>query len=56
MEIDTGRQTAPAVPLSAIITKQGGKGVLVADKGLVRFRKVALGLKDGDQGRGTARV
>ena len=47
VEIDTGRQRAPAVPLSAIITKQGGKGVLVADNGIVRFRKVALGLQDG---------
>ena len=47
VEIDTGRQKAPAVPLSAIITKQGGKGVLVADNGIVRFRKVALGLQDG---------
>ena len=47
VEIDAGRQTAPAVPLSAIIAKDGGKGVLVADNGLLRFRKVALGLQDG---------
>jgi HlyD family secretion protein len=47
VEIDTGRQTAPAVPLSAIITRHGGKGVLVADNGILRFRKVALGLQDG---------
>jgi HlyD family secretion protein len=47
VEIDTGHQTAPVVPLSAIIAKDGGKGVLVADKGLLRFRKVVLGLQDG---------
>ena len=47
VEIDIGRQTAPVVPLSAIIAKNGGKGVLVADNGLLRFRKVALGLHDG---------
>jgi HlyD family secretion protein len=45
-EIDTGRQTAPVAPLSAIIAKNGGKGVLVADKGLLRFQKVILGLQD----------
>ncbi len=47
VDIDTGRQTAVAVPLHAILTKQGSKGVLVADKGLVRFQKVSLGLNDG---------
>ena len=47
VEIDAGRQTAPVVPLSAIISKDGGRGVLVADKGLLRFRKVVLGLQDG---------
>jgi len=49
VDIDTGRQTALAVPLSAIITRNKHKGVLVADKGLVRFQKVALGLHDGKQ-------
>jgi HlyD family secretion protein len=47
VEIDTGRQTVPVVPLSAIIAKDGGRGVLVADNGLLRFRKVSLGLQDG---------
>ena len=47
VDIDTGRQTAPAVPLSAIITRNKHQGVLVADKGLVRFQKVVLGLNDG---------
>ena len=45
--IDTGRQTALAVPLSAVLTKNGSPGVLVVDKGLVRFQKVSLGLNDG---------
>jgi HlyD family secretion protein len=47
VEIETGRQTAPAVPLSAIVTKNGRKGVLVADNGILRFRKIVLGLGDG---------
>ena len=47
VEIDTGRQRAPVVPLSAIISKSSGKGVLVASNGLLRFRKVHLGLQDG---------
>jgi HlyD family secretion protein len=47
VEIETGRQTALVVPQSAIIVKNGGKGVLVADNGFLRFRKVGLGLEDG---------
>ena len=47
VDIDTGRQTALAVPLSAVITQNGAKGVLVAVKGLARFRKISTGLKDG---------
>jgi len=46
VEIDIGRQTALAVPLSAIIAKNHSKGVLVAENGLLRFRKVSLGLQD----------
>ncbi|MHB9074556.1 MAG: efflux RND transporter periplasmic adaptor subunit [Desulfobaccales bacterium] len=49
VEIETGRQTALVVPQSAIIAKNGGKGVLVANKGFLRFRKVALGLQDGSR-------
>jgi len=49
VDITTGRQTGPAVPLSAMINKNGHPGVLVADKGRVRFRKVTLGLHDGKQ-------
>jgi len=47
VEIDTGRQEAMVVPLSAIIAKNGGKGVLLADNGVLRFQKVVLGLQDG---------
>jgi HlyD family secretion protein len=46
VEIDTGRQRAPVVPLSAVIAKDGGRGVLVAAKGFLRYRKVTLGLQD----------
>jgi HlyD family secretion protein len=46
VEIDTGREHALAVPLSAVITKGNEKGVLVADKGRLRFQKVALGLQN----------
>ena len=34
VDIDTGRQTAPAIPLSAVVERQGVKGVLVASKGV----------------------
>ena len=47
VDIDTGRQNALAVPLSAVIIKDGGKGVLVVDKGLSRFQKIVTGLSDG---------
>ena len=47
VDIDTGRQTSPAVPLAAVITKNGAKGVMVAEKGRLRFQKVSLGLHDG---------
>jgi HlyD family secretion protein len=47
VDITTGRQTGPAVPMAAIINKNGDQGVLVADKDRVRFQKVTLGLNDG---------
>jgi hypothetical protein len=47
VEIDTGRQTEPVIPLSAIIAKNGSKGVLVVNNGVLGFRKVSLGLQDG---------
>lgn len=47
VDIDTGRQVATAVPLSALTTKNSHKGVLVVDKGSARFQKVSLGANDG---------
>ena len=47
VEIELGHQKAPLVPLSAVLAKNSGKGVLVADNGILRFRKVTLGLQDG---------
>ncbi len=49
VDIEAGRQTATAVPLSAVLTKNGSTGVLVVDQGLVRFQKVVLGLNNGKQ-------
>jgi HlyD family secretion protein len=47
VDIATGRQTGPAVPLSAVKAKNGASGVWVSDNGILRFRKVTLGLQDG---------
>jgi HlyD family secretion protein len=47
VDIDAGRQTALAVPLTAVITRKGGKGVLLVDKGRAHFQKIATGLSDG---------
>jgi len=49
VDIDTGHQTAPSVPLSAIIERNGSKGVLVVSNGLANFRPVDLGLQDGQR-------
>jgi multidrug efflux pump subunit AcrA (membrane-fusion protein) len=49
VDIDTGRQTAPAIPLSAVMERQGAKGVLVVAKGVAQFRPVSLGLRDGQR-------
>ena len=46
--IPAGRRRL-AVPLSAVLSQQGSQGVLVADRGRVRFQKVTLGLNDGKQ-------
>jgi len=46
VEIETGRQTALAVPLSAILEQNGQTGVLVLADGKIRFRAVTLGLQD----------
>ena len=49
VNIDTGRQTAPAVPLSAIVERNGSKGVMVVSNGLANFWPVVLGLQDGQR-------
>jgi len=49
VDIDTGRQTAPAIPLAAVIERQGAKGVLVVAKGVAQFHPVSLGLQDGQR-------
>jgi multidrug efflux pump subunit AcrA (membrane-fusion protein) len=46
VDIDTGSQTAPAVPLSAIVERNGSKGVMIVSNGLTSFRPVTLGLQD----------
>ena len=45
VDIDTGRQTAPVVPLSVIVERNGSKGVMVVSNGLTSFRPVTLGLQ-----------
>jgi HlyD family secretion protein len=50
VEVVTGRQTALAVPLSVIITRNGVKGVLVVSNGTVSFRPVTFGVQDEHQG------
>ncbi len=49
VDIASGQQTGPAVPLSAVMAKDGAQGVLVADNGTLHFRKIVLGLQDGDR-------
>jgi HlyD family secretion protein len=46
VDIDAGRETALAVPLSALVEKNGSKGVMVVSNGLTSFRPVTLGLHD----------
>ncbi len=47
VDIATGSQTGPAVPLSAVMAKNGATGVMVSDNGILRFRKIAPGLQNG---------
>jgi HlyD family secretion protein len=49
VDIDTGGQTAPAVPLSAIVERNGSKGAMVVSNGLATFRPIVLGLQDGQR-------
>ena len=45
--IATGLQIAPAVPISAVTSRNDQHGVLVVDNGLVNFRPSSLGVQDG---------
>jgi multidrug efflux pump subunit AcrA (membrane-fusion protein) len=45
--IDTGQQTAPAIPITAITSRNGHPGVLVVADGLVSFRPISLGVQNG---------
>jgi HlyD family secretion protein len=47
VDINTGRQAALAVPLSAVLERNGAKGVFVVAQGVATFRPVSLGLQDG---------
>jgi len=47
--IETSRRTAPAVPLSAIVTRNGRRGVLVVEGGRARFRPIAVSVQDGQR-------
>ena len=47
VNIDVGRQTGLAVPLSAIVTRDGHRGVIIVSGGRTRFRPVVPGLHDG---------
>ncbi len=49
VDIDTGHQTTPAVPLSAIVERNGSKGVMVVSNGLTSFRPITLGFQDGQR-------
>jgi len=49
VDINTGRQAALAVPLSAVLERNGAKGVFVVAKGVATFRPLSLGLQDGQR-------
>jgi HlyD family secretion protein len=49
VDIDTCSQTAPAVPLSAILERNGSKGVMVVSSGVTSFRPITLGLQDSQR-------
>ena len=44
--IETGRRVAPAVPWSAIVTRDGAQGVLAIADGRARFRPIVTGARD----------
>ena len=49
VDIDTGRQTVPVVPMSAVTEHNGAKGVLVVLNGVVAFHPISVGFQDGQR-------
>ena len=49
VDIDTGGQTGPAIPLSAVVERNGTKGAMVVSNGLATFRPIVQGLQDGQR-------
>jgi HlyD family secretion protein len=47
--IETGRRSAPAVPISALLTRENRRGVLVVEDGRARFRPVTISVQDGQR-------
>jgi len=46
VDIGTGSQTAPVLPLSAVVERKGSRGVMTVSNGTANFRPVTLGLQD----------
>ncbi len=49
VDIDTGRQVAPVIPLSAVMEHNGDKGVLVISNGSASFRPIKVGFQNGQR-------
>lgn len=49
VNIDAGRQTALAVPLSAVTERDGHRGVMIVSDGRAGFRPIVTGLQDAQQ-------
>lgn len=49
VNIDVGSQTALAVPLSAILARNGHRGVIIVSGGRTHFKSIVPGLHDGQR-------
>jgi HlyD family secretion protein len=49
VDIDTGVQTAPVVPLSAVTERNGARGVMTISGGITGFRPIVMGLQEGQR-------
>ncbi len=49
VDIATGKETAPLVPLSTLFPFKGQMGVLVVDQGKVTLHPVSMGLREGER-------